>query len=419
MIATVCTALLCATAPQAAALAPDEGTPQTSGNEWAQWRGPTRDGRFHGPAWPAELKLRTAWRMDGLGPSYASPVVTADRVFTVATEDEAHEVVIAVDRASGEEVWRASWEGAMKVPFFAARNGSWIRSSPAYDGESLYVAGIRDVLACLDAATGEVRWTVDFVEREGSPLPQFGFVCSPLVVGDHVYVQAGASFVKLDKATGETVWRTLDQGEGGGLDSSFSSPVLAEVGGREQLLVQTRTDLTGVAPENGDVLWSMPVKTFRGMNILTPLLYGDGIFTAPYGGRAQLLQLESGDDGLSVSQAWTNRAQGYMTSPVLVGDHVYLFLRSNRFACVDLRTGEDAWISEPTGDSYWSLVAQGDRILALADTGILRLIQATPEGYRVLGEREVLDDETWAHLAAAGDQLFVRGLDTLLALEWE
>jgi glycosyltransferase involved in cell wall biosynthesis len=70
-------------------------------------------------------------------------------------------------------------------------------------------AGMRDVLVCLDAATGAERWRADFVEQFKSPLPAFGFVCSPLVVGDFVYVQAGAGFCKLDKQTGKVLWRVL------------------------------------------------------------------------------------------------------------------------------------------------------------------------------------------------------------------
>ncbi len=394
------------------------------GDRWNQWRGPTRDGQFHGPAWPDELseeRLLVRWKVKHLGPSYATPVVTKDRVFTVETEDEAREVVRALDRATGEEAWTARWDGAMKVPFFAAKNGSWVRSSPAFDGESLYVAGMRDVLVCLDAATGEERWRVDFVEREGAPPPAFGFVCSPLVVGEHVYVQAGAAFSKLDKRTGETVWRALEHGERGAMDSAFSSPVLAEVAGREQLLVQGRTHLSGVDPESGETLWTREIRAFRGMNIVTPLPYGDGVFTAPYGGRSQLLKLAAAEEGsaVEVTQAWTNRAQGNMTSPVLVDGHAYLFLRSNRFACVNLATGEEAWISAPTRDEYWSLVAQGDRILGLAESGILRLVHATPEKYEVLGEVELVEEgSTWAHLAVAGNQLFVRELNSLIALEW-
>ncbi len=260
--------------------------------EWPQWRGPQRDGQVSGPAWPDHLeRLEQSWRVDGLGPSYSGPIIAAGRVFTTATLEEREERVQAFDCATGEALWDSGWSGAMKVPFFAARNGSWIRSTPACDGESLFVAGMRDTLVSLDVETGQRRWSVDFVEQLGTENPDFGFVSSPLLQGDHVYVQAGKSFLKLDKRTGEIVWRSLD--EAPGMHSPFSSPILAELAGRQQLVVQTRENLVGVDPDSGGELWSLPVKSFRGMNILTPLVVEDGIFTAAYGGRAQRIEVRA------------------------------------------------------------------------------------------------------------------------------
>ena len=383
---------------------------------WSQWRGPERNGRCGGPAWPAELDpdgLEVLWRVEDLGPSYSGPIVGPERVFTVETRDEVEEVVTAFDRATGQVLWTVEWDGSLEVPFFAASNGSWVRATPALDGDSLYVAGMRDVLVCLAADTGEERWRVDFMERYETPLPAFGFVSSPLIAGEHVFVQAGGSLVKLDKRTGAEVWRSLV--EEGGMNSAFSSPVLAELAGREQLLVLSRTHMHGVDVDSGAPLWSIEVPSFRGMNILTPEPYGDGVFTAPYGGRAQLLTLTGEEGAFEVTRSWDNRVQGYMTSPVIIDGHAYLFLRSNRFACLDLETGEEAWISEPLGDSYWSLVHQGDRILALSDTGLLRLIRATPAEYDLISEVEVAA-KTWAHLAVAGEVVYVRSIDALIAL---
>ncbi len=161
-------------------------------HEWPQWRGPHRDAQVSGPAWPDNINtnhLRRSWRVE-LGPSYSGPIVASDRVFTTETKDKKFEVVTAFDRKTGKELWRTQWEGSMTVPFFAKANGDWIRATPACDGESLFVAGMRDVLVCLDAKTGKERWRVDFVQKLEAPLPEFGFVCSPLLDGDALYVQA-------------------------------------------------------------------------------------------------------------------------------------------------------------------------------------------------------------------------------------
>ena len=134
-------------------------------SNWPQWRGPEQDGQFTGPAWPEKVDSYHPQRTGRveLGPSYSGPIVEGDRLFTTGSKDKKFEVVTAFDRKMGKELWRAQWVGVMTMPFFAKSNGGWIRA-----------------------------------------MPHFGFVCSPLVDGEFVCVQAGANFVKLNKRTNTT-----------------------------------------------------------------------------------------------------------------------------------------------------------------------------------------------------------------------
>ena len=105
----------------------DEGVSES----WPQWRGPSRDSRFDGAEWPSsvdEKALQQKWRVD-LGPSYSGPIVHGDRIFVTETKDREKEIVRALDRKTGEELWQTEWKGSMRVPFFAWSNGSWIRST--------------------------------------------------------------------------------------------------------------------------------------------------------------------------------------------------------------------------------------------------------------------------------------------------
>lgn len=383
-------------------------------NEWLQWRGPERTGSLPAQAWPESLsdkKLKTRWRIP-LGPSYSSPVVTAGRVYVTETRGQKTEVVTALDRETGKTVWAVEWPGAMSVPFFAAANGSWIRSTPTLDGGELFVAGIRDVLACLDADSGEIKWRVDFPQQAGSRLPAFGCVCSPLVDDGYVYLQAAGGFVKLDRKDGSVVWKSLDDG-GGMYGSAFSSPVIATVAGQRQAVVQTRKQLCGVDLKNGDVLWTHDVEAFRGMNILTPTVIGDSIFTSTYGGGSVLFNVSGSQaDGYTVSRLWRSKLQGYMSSPVVVDGFLYLHLRNQRFACINTETGQEAWITTPFG-RYWSLIAADEKILALDERGELLLIRANPKEFELIDRRQIASRPTWAHLAVAGDQVFIRELDAM------
>ena len=163
-----------------------------SAESWTQWRGPDRTGLLTDQNWPQKIsdgRLKSKWQTP-LGSSYSSPLVTEDRVFVTETRDQKTEVVSALSRENGKQLWSTEWPGAMTVPFFAAANGSWIRATPALNGDDLFVAGIRDVLVCLDANNGSIKWKVDFVESTGSQLPTFGCACSPLVDEDAVYIQA-------------------------------------------------------------------------------------------------------------------------------------------------------------------------------------------------------------------------------------
>lgn len=392
---------------------------QSESGAWPQWRGPDRTGEVKsGTAWPDSLDedhLKLVWET-ALQPSYSGPLVVGNRVFVTQTVDKKNEVVLALERTTGKELWRSQWPGAMSVPFFAKSNGDWIRATPTYDDGLLFVAGMRDVLVCLDAESGATKWKVNFVEKFKAELPAFGFVCSPLVDGDFVYVQAGGGLVKLNKQTGETIWRTLD--DGGGMNgSAFSSPIMTELQGKKQLLVQTRTSLAGVDPDQGSVLWKQEVPAFRGMNILTPTQYENGIFTSSYGGKSFLFEIQADGGQFSVAEKWNNKAQGYMSSPLLIGDHAYLHLRNQRFTCMDLRTGEEKWRTKPYG-KYWSSVYKGNKILALDERGELLLIRANPDKFELLSQREVSSESAWAHLAVSGDEIYVRSLNGLHVYRW-
>jgi outer membrane protein assembly factor BamB len=388
--------------------------------DWSQWRGPHRDGRVAETPWPSRLDedlLKPVWRAT-LGLSYSGPVVAGQLVFVTESTNQMTEAVLAFDRSTGDLRWRQEWEGYVKVPFFAKANGDWIRATPTYADGRLFVAGMRDVLACFQAETGEEQWRVDFVKDHQKPVPEFGFVSSPLVTGDAVYVQAGAAFVKLDARTGRVLWRTLED-EGGMWGSAFSSPVAARLAGVDQLIVQTRTTLAGVSPEDGKVLWEQPIKAFRDMNILTPVVHGDTIFTTAYGGKAHLFRIRPESDRWVAEEVWTARAEGYMSTPVVRDGHAYLHLRNQRVTCLELNTGFSTWTSEEKFGKYWSLILNQDRILALDERGWLFLLAANPQQLEILSRRQISEHESWAHLALSGPDLYVRDLEGLTAYRWK
>jgi outer membrane protein assembly factor BamB len=386
---------------------------------WPQWRGPTRDGIVANAApWPSNFDhFQKRWLVTDLGPSYSGPILDAKRVYTTETRDKTTEVVTAYDRKSGEKLWSQQWAGSLSVPFFAAANGSWIRSTPSVDGDDLFVAGIRDRLVCLNATNGEIRWSLDCMAEFKSPAPDFGCVCSPLVTKDAIYIQAGAGVLKVSRQ-GKVLWR--EQSDGGGMfGSAFSSPVLARFGDRETLIVQTRTKLVGLDPDSGKAYFSREIPSFRGMNILTPTVFAsDAIFTSTYGGTTQLFNVATDAATINLRDGWKFKYEGNMTSPIVIDGHAYLFGKDQRAVCFNLKTGEQAWRSDKSFGKYWNLVANGNRILALDSRGILLLLNANPKEFEIVAQKKLPSNDTWAHIAVAGNEVVIRDLNGLTSYIW-
>lgn len=381
---------------------------------WQSWRGPTRDGMLPGAVWPDSLDeqtLRQVWS-NRFGDSYSGPVFSKEAVYTTETKS-GKERVYCVSRSNGSTKWSYDWEGSMTVPFFAIRNGSWIRSTPTTDGKTLFVGGIRDVLVALDCEKGTELWRVDFGKLAGK-VPDFGMACSPLIDGEHLYIQAGKGVYKLKTSDGSIVWNAL--GDSGDIMTSgaFSSPVIQTLNGKRQLIVQTRTRLAGLDLDTGKVEWAYEVAAFRGMNILTPTLWDNAIFTSSYGGRSLLLDVPS---NASTMVRWENKIEGYMSSPIVIDHYLYMHLKNHRFACLDLQTGKELWTTKPFGE-YWSMVSNGNRILALDHDGNLRLIAHNPKEFELISERKVTEEESWAHLAVSGSQIAIRSQRKLMLFDW-
>jgi hypothetical protein len=103
----------------------------------------------------------------------------------------------------------------------------------------------------------------------------------------------------------------------------------------------------------------------------------------------------------------------------VVAGHAYLLGKDRRLICVDLAAGKETWRSEKRFSDYWSLVANGDKLLGLDSKGVLYLVKANPNEFEPIAEKKVADGETWAHLAVCGDEVFVRDLSGLTAFRWK
>ena len=215
-----------------------------------------------------------------------------------------------------------------------------IRATPAFDGQCLYVAGMRDVLVCLDAQTGKINWRLDFVKELNAPLPDFGFVSSPLWMGTRFTCRqepvAPRSTNRMDKSSGARSATKVAMTEG-----AFSLPIFATLASKRQLVVQTRQKLAGLDPSDGTVLWQQQVEAFQGMNILTPVVYQDTLYTSTYGGKTIGFKFAQTSGKFSVRESWRQKSQGYMTTPVIIDGVAYTHLKSQRMMAIEVESGRE------------------------------------------------------------------------------
>jgi outer membrane protein assembly factor BamB len=344
--------------------------------------------------------------------------VLADRVIVTETVEEKFEVVRALERTTGKELWTARWEGGQKVNELGKPRGEWIRATPATDGKAVYVAGMRDLLVCLEATDGKERWRVDFVKEFGAPLPMFGMASSPQVDGDAVYTLAAAGVVRVNTKTGKVDWRTLTDApkeEGG----ATSSVLVATVAGRKMVVALNRKTLALLDPESGKILWKQATPAYRNTTTLTPVQLGDSsLFISMIAGRSMRFDVSVDGDKVTAKRTWDVSQVSYMSTPVRVGEHLYAHLETRRFACLEAKTGRVKWTSDQTFGEYWSMAVRGERILALDQKGTLYLIRPTPEKFDLIDQRKISEVDTWAHLAVCADEVFVRDLKGLTVYHW-
>jgi outer membrane protein assembly factor BamB len=370
--------------------------------DWPQWRGLERDavapGLRLGTDW-LDAPLQPLWRV-ALGEGYSAPVVLGERLYTFGREVD-HEVVQAHDLHTGKVRWRSSYPAPYQVHENAGEHGAGPRSTPIAHGDLLYTVGINEVVHCWDTATGRVRWRIDFPRRFDTSPPGFGACSSPLIYQHRLLLPVADRVVAVGGQSGAVLWRALD-------DTFYSSLITATLAGQPQLVALARYRLVGLDLQGGEELWSHPFSSMYGLNVATPCVWQDRIIISSPARGTRALRVHKRGRRFVVEPVWqTQQLRCYMSSPVVYQDYLYGMDESGQLVCLSMEDGRSAWAEGNFGD-YSSLVLAGDQLLVLSDSGDLTALEATPRGYRPLGEQSLADTPTWAHLVIAHGRLFVR-----------
>jgi outer membrane protein assembly factor BamB len=386
--------------------------------DWPQWRGPNRDGqiRFTAPkTWPE--KLTTKWKIT-VGEGYASPLLGGGRILQFARQGD-DDVAMAIDPANGKILWRQSYPAPYEPVRSAARHGKGPKSTPLYYDGKLYTFGISGILSCFDAATGKLEWRKEYSKEFKATWPQFGTSMSP-VIGDGLLVALvgtndDGAIVAYDAKSGAQKW--IWKGDG----PAYTSPVITETGGVKEVVTLTQKNAVGLSLKSGELLWKIDFPGRSGMNIPTPLRFGQRLILAGDPG-TMLVQVNKNGNTWTVEKAWQiTELTMRFSSPVQKGNLIFGFSNRNGgiFFCVDAESGKTLWTSDPKqGDNVVIYIA-GDLLFLLKDSAELIIARATGNGFEPLRRYQVADSATYASPLMLDKAIVVKDTTTLSYLSWE
>jgi outer membrane protein assembly factor BamB len=195
------------------------------------------------------------------------------------------------------------------------------------------------------------------------------------------------------------------------VQSSWATPVIVD----GQLVTAGFEFVIAYEPKTGVELWR--TKGVESNSIPSPV-YGHGLIfmTAGYPAK-NVLAIKPGAKTADVS--WTYaRGTAYVTSPILVGDSLYLSTDRGILTNLDAKTGEVRYEGGrvPVPATFTaSMVAFGDKILQASEDGDVFVIQAGAE-HKVVTTNK-LGEPIYASPALANGVIYIRGEKHLYAIK--
>lgn len=409
---------------------------QERGQDWPQWRGPTRDGVWRETGLMEQLpeKIPVRWRAP-LGAGYSGPTVADGRVYVMDRREEPAEVerVICLDWKSGKVLWKHAYP----CSYAGVRYTAGPRCSVLVAHGLAYGLGTMGHLHCFDAATGKVKWSCDLAARYEIRMPIWGIAASPVLEGDLLIVpvsgKEGAYLVAFDRTTGKERWKAFgDRG-------NYSAPLVIDQAGHRVLVCWSGDRVLGVAPASGKLLWEHPFKASRmPLGVASPVRHGDTLFFTGFYDGSLLLQLATKE--LKVTEVWKRRGRNerrtdalhsIISTPVLLDGHAYGVDSYGEFRCLDLANGARVWEDRTAVPrARWAtihFVQNGRRTWMFNERGWLLVGELSPKGFKEVSRgfliaptRDQLNRRggvCWSHPAFAYRHVFARNDEEIVCAD--
>jgi outer membrane protein assembly factor BamB len=354
-----------------------------------------------------------------MGRGFSMPVVDNGTVYVTGSK-EAMDYLTKVG-PEGNTQW--------SVPFGSSWSKSFpdARSSPTIAGNRVVAISGGGVVACLDAESGNMLWSVDGFDKFEGRCGQWGIAESPLVVdGKVIYTPGGVltTMVALDLESGETLWTTESLKD----TSAYVAPILVEHGNKKMIIGITARYVFGVDAEDGTFLW-----TYRYYDLNTPLfhvwapvincmtpVYRNGRVYITSGYNHGGVMLELNEAGTDVSVVWNDTLlDNHHGGVVVLNDRIYgsnwIDNSNGNWCCIDWETGQTRY--EKEWQTKGSIITADNRLYCYEEKrGFLALVDPNPEDFSIISKFRIREGSGphWAHPAISDGKLIVRHGDVLM-----
>ncbi len=382
-------------------------TNQALAEDWLWWRGPERNGIASTSANPpiqfgSSADKQPIWRTPVAGRGHSSPIVVGDHVFlTTATEQQPAQYVLCLDLATGQEIWKQQ----ISRGGFPANNhpkNTEASSTVASDGESLFATFFHHQkieLIKLDL-DGNILWRQDV----GSFNPrkyEYGYAPSPTIYETLVIVAAEydgpSAITAFHRDSGKKAWQTQRKP-----NITFSTPIVATLAGRDQLLLSGSETVTSYDPRTGKQLWQTEGTTDATCG--TVVWSGNVVIASGGYPKAETIAIVA--DG-SARIAWSNNQKCYEQSMIVVDGYVYALTDKGILYCWNAQTGEEKWKERLAGPVSASPVYAGGHIYWANELGTVYVFAPDPSAFKLVSENR-LGNSAFASPAVVGNKILFR-----------
>ncbi|MFW5871289.1 MAG: PQQ-binding-like beta-propeller repeat protein [Verrucomicrobiota bacterium] len=387
---------------------------------WTGFRGPARDntvaaGETLLDRLP-ENGLEPLWSVE-LGEGHAGAAVWDGRVYVLDYDEEARaDALRCFSLADGQEIWRRWYQVTLK------RNHGMSRTVPSVADGLAVTIGPKCHVMCVDAVTGELKWTLDMQEEYGVETPFWYTAQCPLVDdGTVVLAPAGPDVLMagIDIYTGAVKWETPNPD---GFQMSHASVMPMELDGEKMYVYSAVGGIAGVAADSGSIAWSSTEWDYS-VVAPSPVILDDGriFLTAGYGAGAMTIQVSSSDGEYSVDILDEyGPGQGLASeqhTPIVFQGHIFGVLPRDggilkeQFVCYNINEcRKPVWNSgKAKRFGLGPFILADGKFYIMDDSGRMTIIKASPDAYRELDSFRLFEGRNaWAPIAVAGELMLVR-----------